>query len=211
MVWGEGIQPEEALLSESIFDRMVTSLSSLPGIGRKSATRISFHLLRMDPSQFDQFIINLKTTKENLHFCKICAGITELEICEICSSPKRDSHILCIVEQPEDIFFIEKTNVFSGKYHVLNGAISPLDGIGPDQLRIDSLERRIDEEDISEILIATNPTLEGDATASYIHGILKSQNINITRIAHGLTVGGTIEFSDQYTLSKAIQSRLPFH
>lgn len=189
---------------------MVTSLSGLPGIGRKSATRIAFHLLRMESNQFTQFLENLKSTKENLKFCRVCAGLTEHEVCDICTSEKRDSRILCIVEQPEDIFFIEKTNAFTGKYHVLNGAISPLDGIGPDQLRIAELEQRLENEEILEILLATNPTLEGDATASYIHGLLKNHSVNITRIAHGLTVGGTIEYSDQYTLSKAIQARLPF-
>lgn len=197
-------------LSETIFDRMVSSLSTLPGIGRKSATRISFHLLRMDISQFDQLVENLRLTKANLKFCKLCAGITEHEVCDICNSDKRNSGILCIVEQPEDIFFIEKTGVFSGKYHVLNGAISPLDGIGPDQLRITELEERIQNSEVLEILLATNPTLEGDATASYISNRLRLTGIPITRIAHGLTVGGTIEYSDQYTLSKAINARLPF-
>lgn len=190
---------------------MVSSLSGLPGIGRKSATRIAFHLLRMEEHSFQQFISNIKDTKENLKFCRKCAGITEYDICDICTSPKRDHRILCIIEQPEDIFFIEKTNAFSGKYHVLNGAISPLDGIGPEQLRISELEERIASENVEEILLATNPTLEGDATASYISGLLRNSGVRLTRIAHGLTVGGTIEYSDQYTLSKAIQSRLPFH
>jgi len=199
------------ILSESIFERMVSSLSSLPGIGRKSATRISFHLLRMDSIVFDQFIESLKISKENLQFCKVCASITEHETCDICNSTTRDSRFLCVVEQPEDIFFIEKTGVFSGKYHVLNGAISPLDGIGPDQLRIKELENRLNELIIQEILLATNPTLEGDATATYISSRLKEYRIKITRIAYGLTVGGTIEYSDQYTLSKAINSRLPFN
>lgn len=167
-------------------------------------------MLRMEPSAFEQFIENIRYTKTNLKFCSICAGITEHTICDICTSEKRDSSILCVVEQPEDIFFIEKTGVFSGRYHVLNGSISPLDGRGPDQLRIQELESRIGMEDIDEILLATNPTLEGDATASYIHGRLQDRGVRITRIAHGLTVGGTIEYSDQYTLSKAINSRLPF-
>ncbi len=203
-------EEEEVLLAEPFFEQIVSSLSGLPGIGRKSATRIAFHLLRMDPDSFTNFLESIKHGKENLRFCKVCAGITEHEICDICTNPNRDSRVLCVVEQPEDIFFIEKTKVFNGKYHVLNGAISPLDGIGPDQLRIAELETRCRQEEIQEILIATNPTLEGDATASYIYGILKDTGIAITRIAHGLTVGGTIEYSDQYTLSKAIQARLPY-
>jgi recombination protein RecR len=164
----------------------------------------------MDPVIFQQFIQQIKQGKEGLRFCKVCAGVTEYEVCDICTSTKRDGSILCIVEQPEDIFSIERTGVFSGKYHVLNGAISPLDGIGPDQLRIAELEDRVDSEGIREVLLATNPTLEGDATASYIGARLKNKGVRITRIAHGLTVGGTIEYSDQYTLSKAINARLPF-
>ncbi len=190
---------------------MVSSLSSLPGIGRKSATRISFHLLRLDPILFEQFIESIKNSKASLKFCKVCASITEHEICDICESTNRDQRFVCVVEQPEDVFFIEKTGVFSGKYHVLNGAISPLDGIGPDQLRIKELESRIQEGIIQELLLATNPTLEGDATATYISTKLKKYDIKISRIAYGLTVGGTIEYSDQYTLSKAINSRLPFN
>lgn len=196
-------------LSESILEKMVSSLASLPGIGRKSATRIAFHLIRLNHDAFQQFIHNLQYTKEHLRFCKVCAGITDSEICNICSDPKRDSHTICVVEQPEDIFFIEKTGVYRGVYHVLNGCISPIDGIGPEQLRIHELIQRCNNEKIQEILIATNPTLEGDATANYISSLLKDSGIQLTRIAHGLTVGGTIEYSDPYTLSRAIQARLP--
>lgn len=167
-------------------------------------------MIRMDEDKFHSFIHTLVSIKESIKFCKVCAGLTELEICEICSSPIRNSKLICVVEQPEDILFIENTGEMSGKYHVLNGSISPLDGIGPDKLRIKELLNRLKEEEIEELLLATNPTLEGDATAGYISSSLKDSGIKISRIAHGISVGSTLEFADQYTLGKAIRSRLPF-
>nr|WP_109021681.1 recombination mediator RecR [Leptospira kobayashii] len=196
------------LLSENQFQKLVSSFSILPGIGKKSATRIGFHVLRMEDSTFQSWLNGLKEARERLHFCQICGGLTEETICDICDSPKRDKAILCVVEQPEDIFFIENTKEFFGTYHVLNGSISPLDGIGPDQLRIRPLMERLEESAIKEVLVATNPTLEGDATASYLSHLIKERDIKVTRIAHGITIGGTIEYSDQYTLGKAIKSRL---
>jgi recombination protein RecR len=187
---------------------MVSSLSSLPGIGKKSAYRIAFHILRMDSFHFQNFISSINEVKENLRFCKTCGSITELEICEICISQERNQKIICIVEQPEDIFFIENTNEFKGKYHVLNGVISPLDGMGPEQLRLKELLERLKTEPIEEILVATNPTLEGDATANYINSLVKPIGIKLTRIAHGVTIGSTLEYADQYTLGKAIKARL---
>ncbi|TGL63195.1 recombination protein RecR [Leptospira ognonensis] len=195
-------------MSENQFQKLVSSFSLLPGIGKKSATRIGFHVLRMDPASFQSWINGIKEARERLHFCQICGGLTEETICNICESSKRDASIVCVVEQPEDIFFIENTKEYFGKYHVLNGSISPLDGIGPDQLRINELIHRVDEGEILEVLVATNPTLEGDATASYLSNLLKNRDIRISRIAHGITIGGTIEYSDQYTLGKAIKSRL---
>jgi len=196
------------LLSENQFQKLISSFSLLPGIGKKSATRIGFHVLRMDTSSFQAWINGIREARENLHFCEVCGGLTEDSICEICNSHKRDQSIVCVVEQPEDIFFIENTKEYFGKYHVLNGSISPLDGIGPDQLRIPQLLERLKNSNITEVLVATNPTLEGDATASYISTIIKSFGIRVSRIAHGITIGGTIEYSDQYTLGKAIKSRL---
>ncbi|WP_423241798.1 recombination mediator RecR [Leptospira kobayashii] len=195
-------------MSENQFQKLVSSFSILPGIGKKSATRIGFHVLRMEDSTFQSWLNGLKEARERLHFCQICGGLTEETICDICDSPKRDKAILCVVEQPEDIFFIENTKEFFGTYHVLNGSISPLDGIGPDQLRIRPLMERLEESAIKEVLVATNPTLEGDATASYLSHLIKERDIKVTRIAHGITIGGTIEYSDQYTLGKAIKSRL---
>ena len=195
-------------MDNRFLDRMVGSLSSLPGIGKKSAYRIAFFLLRADERQFEAIIKNLVETRQNLQFCRTCGGITEEEICGICSSDKRNHSLVCIVEQPEDIFFIENSGEFEGVYHVLNGVISPLDGVGPEQLRIRELLERIETSEIEEVLLATNPTMEGDATASYLHSRLKEKGVRVTRIAHGITVGGTIEYADQYTLGKAIKSRL---
>lgn len=165
-------------------------------------------MLRMDHSSFQHWIQSISEARESLQFCQVCGSLTEEPICDICTSEKRDASIICVVEQPEDIFFIENTKEYFGKYHVLNGAISPLDGIGPDQLRIKELLKRIEQSSVTEVLIATNPTLEGDATASYLSNLIKAYHIKVSRIAHGITIGGTIEYSDQYTLGKAIKSRL---
>lgn len=195
-------------MANSQFEKMVSSLSSLPGVGKKSAYRIAFHLLRIEDRQFGQLIASLQDTRDNLDFCQICGGLTEHPVCDICNSEKRDRGLICVVEQPEDIFFIENSGAFNGTFHVLNGVISPLDGIGPEQLRIKELIQRIDDDAVLEILLATNPTLEGDATASYIHNLIRDKGVRTTRIAHGITVGGTLEYADQYTLGKAIKARL---
>lgn len=195
-------------VTDSVFQKFIATLTSLPGIGKKSAYRIGFHILRLDESQFANFINNLKEFKEGLGFCRICGSITQDKTCEICLSDKRDPALICVIEQPEDVFFIENTGEFQGKYHVLNGVISPIDGIGPDNLRIRELVDRIDKQEVSELLLATNPTLEGDATASYISNLVKSDGVKTTRIAHGVTIGSTLEYADQYTLGKAIRSRV---
>lgn len=195
-------------VTDLLFKKLVSTLSSLPGIGKKSAYRLGFHILRMDSSAFANFIDSIESVKSNLKFCKKCAGITEFEVCEICTGETRLKNILCVVELPEDIFFIENTGEYKGKYHVLNGVISPLDGIGPENLRIKELLERLKDEPVEEVLLATNPTLEGDATASYLFNLLRATGIKLSRIAHGVTVGSTLEYADQYTLGKAIKSRL---
>jgi recombination protein RecR len=195
-------------VASHLLEKLVLTLSSLPGIGRKSAYRIGFHLLRLEEGKFFEFIENIRSIKESLHFCQECGGITDVQVCEICTSEKRDHTTICIVEKPEDIFFVENTGEYSGLYHVLNGVISPLDGVGPDQLRIkELLSRTVDP--VQEVLIATNPTVEGDATASYIYTLLKkSGTLKVTRIAHGVSIGSSIEYVDKYTLGKAIKSRI---
>lgn len=162
----------------------------------------------MEKSAFEELLDSMKAVKERLRFCKICFSLTEDETCDICSSSKRSNTIICLVEQPEDVYFIENTGEYKGKYHVLGGVISPLDGVGPEQLKIKELLIRLSEPIVEELLIATNPTLEGDATASYISGLLKNTGVKVTRIAHGVTIGSTLEYADQYTLAKAIKSRL---
>ena len=197
---------------EEIFENLIKTLSSLPGIGKKSAYRISFHLLKKSKEEFRTFIQNLTIAKENLKFCEICFGFSTESICKICSSNKRKQDLICVVEQAEDIYFIENTGEFQGIYHVLNGVISPLDNIGPDDIRIQELFQRINlntNQDF-EILLATNPTLEGDATADFIHQSLKKDNIKITRLAYGIAVGSSIELADKYTLTRAIRSRANF-
>jgi recombination protein RecR len=194
-------------LTEDLLKKLVSTLSSLPGIGKKSAYRIGFYLIRMEKIRFEQFLENLKDIKETIRFCKICGAITDKEVCDTCTSETRNKEILCVVEMPEDIFFVENTGEFRGKYHVLGGVISPLDGIGPERLKIRELLERLKTNIVKELLIATNPTLEGDATASYIANLLKDTDIKITRIAHGVTIGSTLEYADQYTLGRAIRSR----
>lgn len=162
----------------------------------------------MDNAGFAAWLESIQSAKDTLGFCEVCGSLTEEPICNICTSEKRDSRIICVVEQPEDVFFVENTREFQGKYHVLNGVISPLDGIGPEQLRIKELIARVENGTLEEVLLATNPTLEGDATASYLTQLLKPFSIKISRIAHGITIGGTLEYSDQYTLGKAIKTRL---
>lgn len=196
------------MIIDEVFQRLIDALVALPGIGKKSAYRIAFHLLRLDEVEFDKILEDIASAKKKLKFCKSCGAISQFQICALCESPERKNGAVCVVERPEDIFFIENTGEFRGKYHVLNGAISPLDGIGPDEIRLRELFSRVEEEGFTEVLIATNPTLEGDATASYIANLLKNNSVKITRIAHGVTVGSNIEYADQYTLGKAIRSRL---
>ena len=200
-------------MAEEVVESMIKTLSSLPGVGRKSAYRMSFFLLKKSETEFQSFIDGLVEAKMQLKFCEICFGFSKNNLCEICNNSQRKSELICVVEQPEDIHFIETTGEFRGVYHVLNGVISPLDNIGPDDLRIkDLLERvvKLEKSDEIEILLATNPTLEGDATASFISDAMKKEEIKVTRLAYGIAVGSSIELSDKYTLSRAIRARADF-
>ena len=205
--WEKCFQEETRLSLDPLFQKMVSSISSLPGIGKKSATRIAFHLLRMEESQFARLLESVRIAKEQLGFCKICGSLTEHEVCDICLNDSRSTEFICVVEQPEDVFSIEATGEFKGKYHVLGGVLSPIDGIGPEKLKIKELINRVRNDEVKEILLATNPTLEGDATASYITDALEGEKISISRIAYGIAVGAQIEYADQYTLGKAIKGR----
>ena len=189
-------------------DNLVKNLSGLPGIGQRSALRIAFHILRMDDEQANQLARSLQTVRREIHFCKVCAGLTDQTVCEYCQDDSRSSDLLCIVEEPGDIFAIEKTGEFKGKYHVLGGALSPLDGIGPGELRIRELEERCGKDQVSELFVATNPTLEGDATAQYLADLFSQKpEIKLTRISHGIPTGTQIEFADRAALARSIRGR----
>lgn len=190
-----------------IIDALITELTRLPGIGRKSAQRLAFFILAMDDGEargIAQAIIDLK---DRARFCSRCYNITGAELCEICSNPRRDEKQICVVEEPSNIVVIERAGIFRGLYHVLLGALSPIDGITPEKLKIAELLKRVDEEGIAEVIIATNPNTKGEMTAQYIAQALKDKNVEVTRIAYGLPMGSDIEFADEVTLGKSIEGR----
>ncbi|MCS7204415.1 MAG: recombination mediator RecR [Leptospiraceae bacterium] len=190
-------------------DSFIRSFTKLPGIGEKSARRIAFFLLKSDKQLAHELSQNIKQLVERIHFCKTCGGFTTSEICDICSDPTRNAELLCVVEEPSDIFLIENTGEFRGYYHVLMGALSPIDGVGIEDLRFKELEARLQLGVIKECFIATNPTLEGDATADYIVRSFKKYPVKFTRLSHGVLTGSSLEFSDKYTLSLSIRNRRP--
>ena len=190
-------------------DRLIKNLSRLPGVGRKSAARIAYHLLRADKSFNADLAREIAELKERIRECPICGNYTEVEPCEICTDPRREKSVICVVEQSQDIQTIESTREYDGLFHVLLGVISPIDGIGPDDLTIDKLMKRIRETDVREIIIATNPTVEGDATAMYLVRMLTGSGIALSRLASGLPVGGDLEYADRLTLARSIKGRIP--
>ncbi len=193
-------------------DEITESFSRLPGIGKKSAARIANHLLKADPIFMDRFARQIATLQQKIHPCSICGSWTESETCPICSDMNRDRSLLCVVEQPQDVSTIENSNEYKGLFHVLGGVISPLDGVGPDQLRIKSLVERVREGEIREVIIATNPTVEGDTTALYIQHVLSQteslSGCTVTRLASGLPVGGDLEYIDKVTLARSFRGRI---
>jgi len=192
-------------LSDTV-GRAIDELAKLPGIGRKSAQRLVFYFLRIPKEKVLALTIAINELKENVRYCSICYNITETDPCQICSSRDRDKRVVCVVEEANDILAIEKTGQYKGGYHVLGGALSPLDGIGPDELRIKQLLQRL-HGDIQEVILATNPNAEGEATALYLTKLIKPTGIKITRIARGIPVGTDIEFADEITLAKALEGR----
>ena len=194
--------------SSRYLDSLIREFSRLPGIGSKSATRLAFHILKMPADQVEHLSRAIVELKKNIRSCSICGGISDEEICRVCSSPDRDSTILCVVEEPEDMISIERTGVFRGFYHVLGGVISPLDGIGPEELRMNELVDRCSSGRVKEVILATNPTVEGDATSLYVARLLKTMDIRVMRIAHGLPVGSDLEFADGPTLAKSLAGRV---
>ncbi len=187
--------------------KLIEEFSKLPGIGKRSAERLAFHILKQPKESIERFSDALKDAKEKITFCPVCQSLTDVTPCSICSNAKRDHSVICVVENPKDILALEKTKEFSGVYHVLHGVISPIDGIGPDDIKIKELLLRTKENNVKEIIMATNPSIEGEATAMYISNLFKNFGIKVTRIAHGLPVGGELEYADEITLTKALEGR----
>ena len=188
-------------------NRLIAELSKLPGIGGKTAQRLAFHILSLSEEEAEGLAQSITDAKKQMKYCSVCGNLTDTDPCSICSDPARDKSTICVVESPRDVFAMERVREFNGLYHVLNGAISPMDGIGPEDINLRSLIVRLQTEDVKEIILATNPNIEGEATAMYIAKLVKPSGIMVTRIAHGLPVGGDLEYADEVTLSKAMEGR----
>jgi recombination protein RecR len=186
---------------------LVDELSRLPGIGEKTAQRLAFFILRSPNIRAERLAQAIIEVKEKILFCSQCSGITETDPCLLCTDPARDRSLICVVEDPSYVFLVERTGVFKGLYHVLMGALSPLDGIGPEQLKIDTLLERVDAGGVREVICATNPNMEGEATVLYLAKLMKPRGIRLTRLAHGLPVGGHLEYADEVTLSRSLEGR----
>jgi recombination protein RecR len=187
--------------------RLVDRLSRLPGIGEKSATRLAFFLLRADAEYARELAAAIAELKAEIRLCSRCLAFTEQDPCVLCDDPRRSAEVICVVEDPADVMAIERAGDFRGRYHVLHGTLAPLDGIGPEQLKISELLARLRDETIREIILATNPTVEGEATALYLAKLIKPSGVKVTRIAHGLPMGGDVEYADGVTLSRALEGR----
>jgi recombination protein RecR len=192
---------------EGVVQDLIDELGRLPGVGPKSAQRIAFHLLNAEPADVRRLASVLVEVKDKVRFCSTCGNVAEEEECKICRDPRRDASVLCVVEEPKDVVAIERTREFRGRYHVLGGAISPIDGIGPDELRIRELMPRLADGTVTEVILATDPNLEGEATATYLTRLLKPMGLRVTRLASGLPVGGDLEYADEVTLGRAFEGR----
>ena len=188
-------------------EKLVESFEKLPSIGHKTAVRLAFHMLDATQEEVNEFIASIQNAKQNLKYCSKCFNISDTDPCNICANPKRDESVICVVEDVKDIVAMEKTHEFKGVYHVLHGSISPMNGIGPDDIKIKELLARLNPEIVKEIILATNPRVEGEATAMYISKLVKPLGIKVTRIAHGIPVGGDLEYTDEVTLTKALEGR----
>jgi len=187
--------------------RLIAELSKLPGIGGKTAQRLAFYILSLSDEEAKSLAESITYAKENMHYCSVCGNLTDSDPCEICSDNSRDNSVICVVESPKDVTAIERVREYHGLYHVLNGLINPMEGIGPDDINLRSLIVRLQQNDVKELILATNPTIEGEATAMYIARLVKPAGIKVSRIAHGLPVGGDLEYADEATLSKAMDGR----
>ena len=192
---------------EGAVQDLIDELGRLPGVGPKSAQRIAFYLLAADPADVHRLAAVLTRVKNEVKFCKVCGNVAEGEECRICRDPRRDPAVICVVEEPKDVVAVEKTREFRGRYHVLGGAISPIDGIGPDDLRVRELMQRLADGAVTELILATDPNLEGEATATYLARLVKPMGLAVTRLASGLPVGGDLEYADEVTLGRAFSGR----
>lgn len=188
-------------------EELIEQFERLPGIGHKSAQKLAFYVLNMPEDKLKKFADTLLNSQKLIHRCSVCCDLTDREICSVCSDTKRDPSLICVVENPKDVTAIERTHEYRGTYHVLHGAISPMNGIGPDDITIKELLKRLGDENVSEIIMATNPTVEGEATAMYISRLIKPFNIKVSRLAYGVPVGADLEYADEVTLAKAIEGR----
>jgi recombination protein RecR len=192
---------------EGAVQDLIDELGRLPGIGPKSAQRIAFHLLAAEQADVERLAATLLRVKSEVHFCSICGNVAEADVCRICRDPRRSPAVICVVEEPKDVVAIERTQEFRGRYHVLGGAISPIDGVGPEQLRIRELLERLRDDTVTEVILATDPNLEGEATATYLARMLGPLGVTVTRLASGLPVGGDLEYADEVTLGRAFAGR----
>ena len=192
---------------EGVVQDLIDELGRLPGVGPKSAQRIAFHLLAADPVDVRRLVAALTEVKDKVRFCTICGNVAEEEQCRICRDPRRDAAVICVVEEYKDVVAIERTREFRGRYHVLGGAISPIEGVGPDDLRVRELMARLADGTVTELILATDPNLEGEATATYLARLVKPMDLRVTRLASGLPVGGDLEYADEVTLGRAFEGR----
>lgn len=195
-------------MHSAVIERLIEKFEQFPGVGRKSAERIAFHILeRMSKEDAQSMAAVITEAKDKIHLCGCCQNLTDETPCAICSSPKRDRSVICVVESPEDVSAIENTNEYNGLYHVLHGALSPMDGIGPDDIKLNELLLRLTDGAVKEVILATNPTVGGTATAVYISKLLAQFDVKVTRIAHGIPIGSDIEYADKITIIKAMENR----
>lgn len=187
--------------------KLITELSKLPGIGHKTAQRLAFYILSLSEAEAHTLADSITDAKSNMKYCSVCGNLTDVDPCSVCSDTSRNQEVICVVESPKDVFAMERVREFRGLYHVLNGSISPMDGIGPEDINLKSLILRLQTSDIKEVILATNPNIEGEATAMYIARLIKPAGIKVTRIAHGIPVGGDLEYTDEVTLSMAMEGR----
>ena len=188
-------------------ERLIEQFENIPTIGHKSAQRIAYHILDMDVDKADLLCAAIKDAKQNIKLCSVCQNLTDEQVCRICTSNRRDKSVICVVEDPRDVAAFERTREYNGLYHVLHGVISPLDGKTPDTLKIKELLKRLQDDTVKEVIIATNPTVDGEATASYLSRLLKPLGIKVSRLAYGIPVGGSLEFADEITISRALEGR----